>query len=86
MAQIQQRLNTQYAQSAQNTDGVLFVADDPQKSAAGTKVGATITYADNKLLPIKVGNKIHQIKTVKITKIFDGLKIPTTVEYRIKLL
>ena len=80
MAQIEQRLNDQYAQSAQSTKGVEF---DPP-SISGTTVSAAITYADDQLLPMKIGSTEHLIKTITITREVDGKTIPTRVEYKDK--
>ena len=78
MAQIEQRLNAQYAQSAQETDGVKF---DPPKTS-GTTLSAAITYADDQLLSMKIGSTEHRIKTITITREVDGKTIPTRVEYK----
>ena len=78
MAQIEQRLNAQYAQSAQETDGVKF---DPPKTS-GTTLSAAITYADDQLLSMKIGSTEHRIKTITITRDVDGKTIPTRVEYK----
>ena len=80
MAQIEQRLNAQYAQGAQSTKGVEFT---PPKTS-GTTVSASITYADDQLLPMTIGSKVHRIKTITITREVDGKTIPTTVEYKDK--
>ena len=80
IAQIEQRLNAQYAQSAQSTKGVEFT---PPKTS-GTTVSASITYADDQLLPMTIGSKVHRIKTITITREVDGKTIPTTVEYKDK--
>ena len=80
MAQIEQRLNAQYAQSAQSTNGVEFT---PPKTS-GTTVSASITYADDQLLPMTIGSTEHRIKTITITREVDGKTIPTTVEYKDK--
>ena len=78
MAQIERRLNDQYAQSARSTDGVEFA---PPKTS-GTTVSAVITYAEGKLLPMEIGSTEHRIKTITITREVDGKTIPTTVEYK----
>ena len=78
MAQVKQRLNAQYAQSAQSTVGVEF---DPP-SISGTTVSAAITYADDQLLPMTIGSTVHRIKTITITREVDGKTIPTRVEYK----
>ena len=80
MAQIEQRLNAQYAQSAQSTQGVEFT---PPRTS-GTTVSAAITYADDQLLPVKIGSTEHLIKTITITREVDGKTIPTRVEYKDK--
>ena len=80
MAEIERRLNAQYAASAESTDGVEF---DPP-SISGTTVSASITYAEGKLLPMTIGGTEHRIKTVTITRVVDGKTIPTTVEYKDK--
>ena len=80
IAQIEQRLNAQYAQSAQSTKGVEFT---PPKTS-GTTVSASITYADDQLLPMTIGGTVHRIKTITITREVDGKTIPTTVEYKDK--
>ena len=78
MAQIERRLNDQYAESAESTEGVEFTAP----SISGTTVSAAITYADDQLLPIQVGGTDYEIKTITITRVVDGKTIPTTVEYK----
>ena len=77
MAQIEQRLNAQYAQSAQSTKGVEFTPP----SISGTTLSAAITYADDQLLSMKIGSTEHRIKTITITRDVDGKTIPTRGEY-----
>ena len=78
MAQIERRLNDQYAASARSTDGVEF---DPP-SISGITVSAAIKYAEGKLLPMTIGGKDYEIKTVTITREVDGKTIPTRIEYK----
>ena len=73
--QVMQRLKMQYGYSAQSTDGVDFAI-----STSGTTVRATITYADQKLLPLNIRDAEH--KTTTITRLVDGLTVPTTKEYK----
>ena len=80
MAEIERRLNDQYAESAESTDGVEF---DPPRTS-GTTVSAAIKYAEGKLLPMTIGGTEHRIKTITITRDVDGKTIPTTVEYKDK--
>ena len=77
MAQIEQRLNAHYAQSAQSTKGVEFTPP----SISGTTLSAAITYADDQLLSMKIGSTEHRIKTITITRDVDGKTIPTRGEY-----
>ena len=78
MAEIERRLNDQYAASAESTDGVAFTAP----TISGTTVSASITYAEGKLLAMKIGGTDYDIKTITITRVVDGKTIPTTVEYK----
>ena len=78
MAQVERRLNDQYAESARSTDGVEF---DPP-SISGTTLSASITYAEGKLREMEIGGTKHDIKTITITREVDGKTIPTTVEYK----
>ena len=80
MAEIERRLNAQYAESAESTDGVEFTAP----SISGTTVSAAIKYAEGKLLPMTIGGTDYEIKTVTITRVVDGKTIPTRVEYKDK--
>ena len=78
MAEIERRLEDQYAESAKDTDGVEF----DLSSTSGTTVSASITYAEGKLALIKIGGTDYEIKTITITRVVDGKTIPTTVEYK----
>ena len=80
MAQIERRLNDQYAKSAQETPGVEF---DPP-SISGTTVSASITYAEGKFREMEIGDNKYDIKTITITREVDGKTIPTRVEYKDK--
>ena len=80
MAQIERRLNDQYAESAQETPGVEF--DPPNIS--GTTVSASITYAEGKFREMEIGDNKYDIKTITITREVDGKTIPTRVEYKDK--
>ena len=83
MAQIERRLNAQYAETAQSIDGVSFALDKPEISPDGkTVVRAKITYAPGKLLSLKVGGKDHQIQTVEIQTTVDQKANPTTFAYK----
>ena len=78
MAEIERRLNDQYAESARSTEGVEFTPP----SISGTTVSASITYADDHLRPMTIGGTEHRIKTITITRDVDGKTIPTRVEYK----
>ena len=80
MAEIQRRLNDQYAESARSTEGVEFTPP----SISGTTVSASITYADDHLREMEIGGTEHRIKTITITREVDGKTIPTRVEYKDK--
>ena len=81
MAQIKQRLNDQYAESAKSTDGkVKFTLS----KTPGTTVRAVITYADDHLRKMEIGDNKYDIKTITITREVDGKTIPTRVEYKDK--
>ena len=83
MAEIERRLNDQYKESAESTDGVSFALDKSGISPDGkTVVRAVITYAESKLLEMEIGEEEHDIKTITITREVDGKTIPTTVEYK----